>query len=32
MTAPILSLRGISKRFVQRVDFAGKVANAFGAG
>src|SRR5882757_7087314 len=32
MTAPILSLRGISKRFVQRVDFAGKIANAFGAG
>ena len=32
MTVPILSLRGISKRFVQRVDFAGKIANAFGAG
>jgi peptide/nickel transport system ATP-binding protein len=31
MNAPILSLRGISKRFVQRVDFAGKIANAFGA-
>jgi peptide/nickel transport system ATP-binding protein len=32
MTAPILSLRGITKRFVQRVDLAGKIANAFGAG
>ena len=29
---PILSLRGITKRFVQRVDLAGKIANAFGAG
>ena len=29
---PILSLRGITKRFVQRVDLAGKVANVFGAG
>jgi peptide/nickel transport system ATP-binding protein len=29
---PILSLRGITKRFVQRVDLAGRVANAFGAG
>jgi peptide/nickel transport system ATP-binding protein len=29
---PLLSLRGISKRFVQRVDLAGKVANVFGAG
>src|SRR6266568_3382413 len=32
MTAPLLSLRGITKRFVQRVDLAGKIANAFGAG
>ena len=30
--APLLSLRGITKRFVQRVDLAGKIANAFGAG
>jgi peptide/nickel transport system ATP-binding protein len=30
--SPILSLRGITKRFVQKVDLAGKVANAFGAG
>ncbi|CAN5776336.1 ATP-binding cassette domain-containing protein [soil metagenome] len=30
--APILSLSGITKRFVQRVDLAGKIANAFGAG
>ena len=29
---PILSLRGITKRFVQRVDLAGRIANAFGAG
>ena len=29
---PILSLRGLTKRFVQRVDLAGKIANAFGAG
>ncbi len=29
---PILSLRGITKRFVQRVDLAGKIANTFGAG
>jgi peptide/nickel transport system ATP-binding protein len=29
---PILSLRGITKRFVQKVDLAGKVANALGAG
>src|SRR4029079_10920222 len=32
MSEPILSLRGITKRFVQRVDLAGKIANAFGAG
>src|SRR4030088_3253473 len=32
MTSPLLSLRGITKRFVQRVDLAGKIANAFGAG
>src|SRR5262245_42956824 len=32
MTGPLLSLRGITKRFVQRVDLAGKIANAFGAG
>jgi len=32
MTTPILSLRGITKRFVQRVDLAGRIANAFGAG
>ena len=32
MNAPLLSLRGITKRFVQRVDLAGKIANAFGAG
>ncbi|MCX7364588.1 MAG: ABC transporter ATP-binding protein [Alphaproteobacteria bacterium] len=31
MTAPLLSLRGITKRFVQRVDLAGKIANVFGA-
>src|SRR5689334_8007068 len=31
MTPPLLSLRGITKRFVQRVDLAGKIANAFGA-
>ena len=31
MNAPLLSLRGITKRFVQRVDLAGKVANVFGA-
>ena len=30
--APLLSLRGITKRFVQRVDLAGRIANAFGAG
>ena len=30
--SPLLSLRGITKRFVQRVDLAGKIANAFGAG
>ena len=29
---PLLSLRGITKRFVQRVDLAGRIANAFGAG
>jgi peptide/nickel transport system ATP-binding protein len=29
---PILSLRGLTKRFVQRVDLAGRIANAFGAG
>jgi peptide/nickel transport system ATP-binding protein len=28
---PILSLKGISKRFVQKVDFAGKIANTMGA-
>ena len=27
-----LELRGITKRFVQRVDLAGRIANAFGAG
>ena len=32
MTSPLLSLRGITKRFVQRVDLAGRIANAFGAG
>jgi peptide/nickel transport system ATP-binding protein len=32
MGAPLLSLRGITKRFVQRVDLAGRIANAFGAG
>jgi peptide/nickel transport system ATP-binding protein len=33
MTAggPILSLRGITKRFTQKVDLAGKIANALGA-
>ena len=30
--APLLSLNGITKRFVQRVDIAGKIANAMGAG
>ena len=30
--SPILSLRGITKRFGERVDLAGKVANVFGAG
>ena len=29
---PLLSLRGITKRFTQKVDLAGKIANAFGAG
>jgi len=28
---PILSLRGITKRFTQKVDLAGKIANALGA-
>jgi len=28
---PLLSLRGVSKRFVKRVDLAGRVANALGA-
>jgi peptide/nickel transport system ATP-binding protein len=32
MTSPLLSLRGITKRFVQRVDLAGKIANVLGAG
>jgi len=32
MNTPLLSLRGVTKRFVQRVDLAGKIANAFGAG
>src|SRR6187551_3664362 len=32
VATPILSLRGITKRFVQRVDLAGRIANAFGAG
>ncbi|MGZ3396114.1 MAG: hypothetical protein ACXVB2_18465, partial [Isosphaeraceae bacterium] len=32
VNAPLLSLRSISKRFVQRVDLAGKLANAIGAG
>jgi len=31
MSAPLLSLRGITKRFTQKVDLAGKIANALGA-
>ncbi|MCW5732635.1 MAG: hypothetical protein KIS73_00830 [Enhydrobacter sp.] len=29
---PILSLRGITERFVHRVDLAGRLANALGTG
>jgi peptide/nickel transport system ATP-binding protein len=29
---PLLALRDVSKRFVRRIDFAGRVANALGAG
>ena len=32
MSSPLLSLRGITKRFVQKVDLAGKIANTLGAG
>ena len=32
MTAPLLSLSGITKRFVQRIDLAGRIANTLGAG
>jgi peptide/nickel transport system ATP-binding protein len=32
MTAPLVELRGISKRFVQRLDVAAKIANLIGAG
>jgi peptide/nickel transport system ATP-binding protein len=31
MNAPILELAGLSKRFVQRVDIAGRIANLLGA-
>jgi peptide/nickel transport system ATP-binding protein len=31
MTAPLVELRGISKRFVQRLDVAAKIANLIGA-
>jgi peptide/nickel transport system ATP-binding protein len=31
MSASILELEGLSKRFVQRVDFAGRIANLLGA-
>src|SRR5690349_23002533 len=31
MTAPLLELQGISRRFVQRLDFAAKVARLLGA-
>ncbi len=30
--APLLELRGVSKRFVKHVDLAGKLANLLGAG
>ena len=29
--SPLLSLRGITKRFTQKVDLAGKIANSLGA-
>ncbi len=32
VTAPLLQLRGIDKRFVQPVDLAGRIANLLGAG
>lgn len=32
MTTPIVSIEGVSKRFVKRVDIAGKIANVMGAG
>jgi peptide/nickel transport system ATP-binding protein len=32
MSEPILSIEGVSKRFVKRVDLAGKFANLLGAG
>jgi len=32
MSAPLLSLRGAERRFVQPVDIAGRIANLFGAG
>jgi peptide/nickel transport system ATP-binding protein len=31
MNTPLLSLRGITKRFTQRVDLAGRIANSLGA-
>jgi peptide/nickel transport system ATP-binding protein len=31
-TAPLLQLRGVSKRFVQDIDLAGRIANLLGAG
>jgi peptide/nickel transport system ATP-binding protein len=32
MTAPLLAMRGVSKRFVKRLDAVERVANVFGAG
>ena len=32
MTAPLIELEGVAKRFVKKPDAAGKVANLFGAG
>ena len=32
MSKPIIEIEGVSKRFVKRIDFAGKIANMMGAG
>ena len=32
MTEPIVSIEGVSKRFVKKVDLAGRIANVMGAG